>query len=708
MRKENSTFKTKFISEAGSGLKNTDYFAFVELDNYACYCIADGIDKDKEKESAKLAVEEAIRRFMEKPSIKKSCINRCLKAANEVLKLESRELRLEASFLMVVTNYNTMRWGSAGNTRLYHVRNGSIKNKSADLSLSNNLADQGRLPQDKIEEHEERHNLYCYLGMPEKFQPVLSDKIKLEDGDSICLCTKGIWENAGAPELLDALEEAKEPEEVCDSVEELILARQKNNLPSYTICTIFADKVYKDPGKRKKLLKKLLIAAIPLLIIALTLSITFYILHKKNQEKINTMLTLKETGIQYIEEQNYKRALEKFKEGLEAVKKVKLKEKSEAYLEKEEIEQYQKLSELMVDAQEAMDKKDYKQAIHFYELALVQVKEILDYGAEEKQYIREQKELAAAYLEILSYIQSGDKMASIDNYAEAIEAYESALSLARDIFYTEGKDEASTKLDEVKTEQHQQELEDYIEEADEYADRAEDEEAGGYYTMAKKYYKEAANLYKKGKDKEKAKEMKTRIEELDEEESTSAKDQLAANADANITKGDQAVEDGNYDKALSYYQAAIDNYTAAEKPDSIPAVQVKMELAQSKNTATAKQEAQAAQYIEEAAKKESLKDYAAAAVLYGLARDIYREAGMSSDVNYMTKLILEMEKKAASEAENQAVENTSSTESTKTSTGTGTSGTTTKEDSTQNDTKVETETEKESTEEETTGKELTK
>lgn len=705
MRKENSTFKTKFVSEAGSGLKNTDYFAFVELDNYACYCIADGIDKDKEKASAKLAVEEAIRKFLEKPSIKKSCINRCLKAANEVLKRESREMRLEVSFLMVVTNYNTMRWGSAGNTRLYHIRNGAIKNKSADLSLSGTMFEQGKLPQDQIEEHEERHNLYCYLGMPETFRPVLSDKIKLVDGDTICLCTKGIWENAGAPEFLDALEEAKEPEEVCDSIEELILARQKKDLLSYTLCTIFADKVYKNPGKRKKLIKKILIGAIPLLIIVIILSITFYIQNKKNQEKISTMLELKETGIQYIEEQNYKRALEKFKEALEAVKKVKLKEKSEPYREKEELEQYQKLSELMVDAQEAMDKKDYKQAIHFFELGLVQVKEILAYKAEDKQYIREQKELAGAYLEILSYIQTGDKMASVDNYTAAIEAYEAALSLARDIFYTEGKEEASTKLDDVKAEQYQQTLEDYIEEADDYADRAEEEEAGSYYTMAKKYYKEAAVLYKKGGDKEKAKEMKTKIEELETEESTSEKDQLAANADANITKGDQSVEDGNYEKALEYYQTAIDNFTAAEKPDSIPAVQVKMELAQSKNTATAKQQAQAAQYMEEAVKKEKVKDYEAAAVLYGLARDIYREIGLTSEVNYMTKLISEMNKKAASEAESQTT-TTSSSESTKTSSGTN--STVTKEASTKADSSAETEEEQEKEETETTGKENTK
>lgn len=43
MRKENSKFNTKFISEAGGELKNIDYFTFVGLDKYACYVIADGI-----------------------------------------------------------------------------------------------------------------------------------------------------------------------------------------------------------------------------------------------------------------------------------------------------------------------------------------------------------------------------------------------------------------------------------------------------------------------------------------------------------------------------------------------------------------------------------------------------------------------------------------------------------------------------------------
>lgn len=35
LRKQNSTFATSFISEAGAKLENNDYFAYVELEQYA-------------------------------------------------------------------------------------------------------------------------------------------------------------------------------------------------------------------------------------------------------------------------------------------------------------------------------------------------------------------------------------------------------------------------------------------------------------------------------------------------------------------------------------------------------------------------------------------------------------------------------------------------------------------------------------------------
>lgn len=67
MRKYNSSFKTAFISEEGSKLKNNDYFGFVELDKYACYVIADGITDMRDSQSAKKAIEAVISAFHNEP-----------------------------------------------------------------------------------------------------------------------------------------------------------------------------------------------------------------------------------------------------------------------------------------------------------------------------------------------------------------------------------------------------------------------------------------------------------------------------------------------------------------------------------------------------------------------------------------------------------------------------------------------------------------
>ncbi|MCI9435513.1 MAG: serine/threonine protein phosphatase, partial [Bacilli bacterium] len=195
MRKENSVFKTKFISEPGSFLRNADYFAFVELQDYACYCIADGIDDEKKRQSAQLAVSAVMDRFYSRSGMSKGLMKRYALAAHKELLKESHDIRLEASMLIVVTNYKKIRYVNIGNARLHHIRNNKIINQSKDQSLSQNMAEQGEIPLDMIEEHEERHNLYCYLGQPGRFAPYISPKIKLEDGDIITLCTRGIWEN---------------------------------------------------------------------------------------------------------------------------------------------------------------------------------------------------------------------------------------------------------------------------------------------------------------------------------------------------------------------------------------------------------------------------------------------------------------------------------------------------------------------------------
>ena len=233
MRKINATFQTQFISEAGSKLLNNDYFAFVELYKLACYVIVDGIDDAPNQQSGRLVVESIIRSFIERPSFKKRALKEYIKRAHRTLQAESQEMHLKAAVTVIVTDYAKFRYVQVGNTRFALLRNGRMLYKTEDQSLSQQMVQSEQLAKDKIAAHEERHNLYNYLGQDGFINPLISKKLKLEVGDMWYLYTRGIWEYCDEGELIDASEEAKTPQEVIDKVEELILAKTPETIDNY-------------------------------------------------------------------------------------------------------------------------------------------------------------------------------------------------------------------------------------------------------------------------------------------------------------------------------------------------------------------------------------------------------------------------------------------------------------------------------------------
>lgn len=250
MRKENSDFKTSFLSEAGSFLQNKDYFAYTELDDVACWVAVKGLDSDQEISSAELAVKAILEKFMEKPSMSRRSIKKYLKNAQAILQAQSLRVRLKASIVIVISDYSKMIVAVAGNSRLYHFRNGTLSYKTTDQSLAQEIVNSRNRSLD-ISQHEERSNLLNYLGKPEDFKPFVSKKMKLLDGDVLVLCTAGFWEDVNEIEMADALEDTKDPEQYTDLLEEVLLSRQRKVVNNYTIATIFANKVYQETNKKK-------------------------------------------------------------------------------------------------------------------------------------------------------------------------------------------------------------------------------------------------------------------------------------------------------------------------------------------------------------------------------------------------------------------------------------------------------------------------
>ena len=280
MRRENAGFRTAFVSEEGTKLLNRDYFAYVEMDDYACYVAADSLDDEKDENSAQIVVECILREFTEHPAMHSFSLKKMVRKAHRELIGNKQGLRLRASVAVVVTNYVKCRYLTVGNTRFALLRNDRILYESKDQSLTENLVERETIPRDKAALHEERNNLYSYLGQVNgRMQIQVSRKRKLVNGDVLLLYTRGIWENCDYVDLKDAAKEVSTPQEMADNLEELILSGQKEELDNYTLAVTFVDKVYLNPKKRWTL-KKVLAIVIPVMVVLLVLGITLFVRYR--------------------------------------------------------------------------------------------------------------------------------------------------------------------------------------------------------------------------------------------------------------------------------------------------------------------------------------------------------------------------------------------------------------------------------------------
>jgi len=440
MRKQNSTFKTAFLSEAGSELRNNDYFAFAELDDFACYVIADGITDLPDAEGAKLAIESVILKFQEHPSMKKPTVFSYINAANKALLGSTGKNRLKASITIVVSDYARIRYAYAGNTRLRIYREGNVKESTKDMSLSQDMAEKEKIPEDVLTRHEERNNLHTYIGQEKDFHPFISKKIKLMSGDILALYTKGIWENLDEGEVDDIFSEVgNDTETVLNSMEDMLLSKQPENLGNYTFAVIFADKVFLAPNKRQNIKKIVTVVAV-VLIICVVICVAVWYLRKTRAERIEDMNLKYTNTIEYVGDNNYIRAREECEAALEVAEKLKDKEM------KTRLSDYLKLIEAVITADDAYGGGDYEEA----QTAYLNAKERMRYADNlGDTYIEARLSKIEDYLLVFDYIQLGDSLAENERYALAEEKYLAAKKLATSVRFEDGRQDTLDALDKL-------------------------------------------------------------------------------------------------------------------------------------------------------------------------------------------------------------------------------------------------------------------
>ena len=84
-------------------------------------------------------------------------------------------------------------WAHVGDSRLYLVRNGQVHAQTKDHSRVQMLVDAGRIREEAVAVHPERNKIYNCLGSEAPPQVDISRKTVLQEGDSLLLCSDGLW-----------------------------------------------------------------------------------------------------------------------------------------------------------------------------------------------------------------------------------------------------------------------------------------------------------------------------------------------------------------------------------------------------------------------------------------------------------------------------------------------------------------------------------
>ena len=103
-----------------------------------------------------------------------------------------------------------------GDSRIYLYREGTLKPLTKDHSLVYRLVEAKQIEPDDIYSHPQRNLIYRSLGAGHKSVDPDVFYTSLRSGDSLLLCSDGLWEMVRNQELLQVLKENSDAQKICD------------------------------------------------------------------------------------------------------------------------------------------------------------------------------------------------------------------------------------------------------------------------------------------------------------------------------------------------------------------------------------------------------------------------------------------------------------------------------------------------------------
>lgn len=194
------------------------------------------------------------------PSLDGDALRQLLEQANlDVVARQAEGGKLAAMrstvvFAAIDLEHEALMWAHCGDSRAYLFRGGAIVARTTDHSLVQQMVAGGMLDEEGARLHPQRNMLLSALGSVSDLPEIsISDRMRLQTGDVVLLCSDGVWEVLGDEGLVTTLHASRTPSQWIDELDAQIRARAKPGHDNYTALGLWVT-AGEDDGDDTRLL----------------------------------------------------------------------------------------------------------------------------------------------------------------------------------------------------------------------------------------------------------------------------------------------------------------------------------------------------------------------------------------------------------------------------------------------------------------------
>lgn len=245
------------LSEQGGRDYNEDVCGHWSDGRFTACLVADGAGGHGGGDVASaIARDSILDGFVAAPSLDRNFLRYLFEQANrdvvtrQALGGKLAAMRTTAVMAAIDLSLQALVWVHSGDSRAYLFRGGAIVARTTDHSLVQQMVAGGMLDEEAARLHPQRNMLLSALGSVTEPPDIdVSERMRLQPGDALLLCTDGLWEPLGDGQIMEALQTSPTAAHWSNALDAKVRAQAKPGHDNYTALMLWV--LEEDPERTR-------------------------------------------------------------------------------------------------------------------------------------------------------------------------------------------------------------------------------------------------------------------------------------------------------------------------------------------------------------------------------------------------------------------------------------------------------------------------